>query len=609
MKGDNKTMKTKTLYFWASMVTMAGISACAYDTGETISYGNEIKLTADIASSRVTDLDYQSTQIVPGQQVGITITGADARHYNVPWQVGADGYLTNGGDAVHYVENKEVAITAYHPYDATWTGKEHSFSVKTDQSTKVGYLASDLLWTTERTSDKNLPVSLSFNHKLAKVNVTLTSTEVADLSGATISICGTRINTGFNPITGDLYDAPIPDVQEIKASVTTADAYTASAIVVPQTVAGGTSFIKVVQGGNTYHYTLPADKKLESGHSYHFTISLKGKAVQEGGMIPLGENLSMHPKGIALQYTGIEDFKDFFDVKYDEDLGKEIYSKFEDAFDFIFFLYNTTSDEFAYGGFAYAINRNISGLDKENADIAYRFGNPKKLKGISHLTSVNSIFSGGPFLHELAHYWGAAYIGQEYVTTTMSYETASHWGTSDINGVLGGFDYKTLKRNVDGNPKKYHATSSRAQAWGFAGFSQELSSGYYAPIELYLMGLLPADEVPDMHVFKGVSVENDTFGDGTFYAESEVTYTIEDFIARFGERIPDYQSSQKDFQALVVVVTDEPVSDEEWALIESDILKQEKQGPVNDEMQTNFWEATGGRATITLSGIDKFLKK
>ena len=43
-----------------------------------------------------------------------------------------------------------------------------------------------------------------------------------------------------------------------------------------------------------------------------------------------------------------------------------------------------------------------------------------------------------------------------------------------------------------------------------------------------------------MHVFKGVSVENDTFGDGTFYAESEVTYTIEDFIARFGERIPDF---------------------------------------------------------------------
>ena len=602
-------MKTKVLYFWASIVTMAGLSACDYDMGETISSGNEVKLTAEIASSRVTALDYQSTQIVPGQQVGVTIKGADARHYNVPWQVGVDGYLTNGGDAVHYVENKEVTITAYHPYDATWTGKEHSFSVKTDQSTNVGYLASDLLWATETTSDMDLPVSLSFNHKLAKVNVTLTSTDVSDLSGATISICGTHINTCFNPVTGDLYDALTPDVQEIKASVTTANACTASAIVVPQTVDGGTSFIKVVQGGNTYYYTLPADKKLESGHSYHFIISLKGKEVQEDGMIPLGENLSMHPKGIALQYTGVKNFMDFYDVKYDEAIGKEIYSKFEDAFDFIFFLYNTSGEEFAYGGFSYAINRDISGLDKEYTDIAYRFGNPKKLKSISHLTLVNSIFSAGPFLHELAHYGGAAYIGQEYVTTAGSYETPSHWGTSDINGVLGGFDYKTLKRNVDGNPKKYHATSSRAQAWGFDGFSQELSSGYYAPMELYLMGLLPADEVPDMHVFKGVSVENNTFGDGTFYAESEVTYTIEDFIARYGERVPDYQSSQRDFQALVVVVTDDPVSDENWALIESDILKQEKQGPVNDKEQTNFWEATGGRATITLSGIDKFLKK
>ena len=602
-------MKNKAYFLWASIATLAGLSACSDATEETLSSGNEIRLAAEISSSRVTALDYQSTQIVPGQQVGVTITGADAPHYNVPWQVGENGNMTNGGNAVRYVENKEVTVTAYHPYEATWTGKEHSFSVKTDQSTKEGYLASDLLWTIETASATDLPVSLSFDHKLAKVNVTLTSTDVPDLSGATISICGTRINTGFNPTTGNLYAPATPDVQDIKASVTTADAYTASAIVVPQTVAGGTSFIKVVQGAHTYHYTLPADRTLESGHSYHFTISLKGKEVQEDGMIPLGEHLSMHPKGIALQYTGIEDFKDFFDVNYDEAIGKEIYSKFEDAFDFIFFLYNTTSDEFAYGGFAYAIKRNISGLDKENTDIAYRFGNPKKLKSISHLTSVNSIFSGGPFLHELAHYWGAAYIGQEYVTTTMSYETASHWGTSDINGILGGFDYQTLQRNVDGNPKKYHATSSRSQAWGFNGFSQELSNGYYAPIELYLMGLVPAEDVPDMHVFKGVSIENDTFGDGTFYAESEVTYTIGDFIARYGERIPDYQSSQKEFQALVVVVTDKPVSDENWALIESDILKQEKQGPVNDERQTNFWEATGGRATITLSGIDKFLKK
>ena len=323
-------------------------------------------------------------------------------------------------------------------------------------------------------------------------------------------------------------------------------------------------------------------------------------------MISLGDNLSMHSKGLALQYEGITNLYEFFDAIYDEAICKKIYTKFEDAFDFIFFLYNTSGEEFSYGGFSYPINRNISGIGRENVDISSRFGTNGKLKNVNHLTFRTSLFSEGPFLHELAHHWGAAYIGQEYATPNGTYETESHWGTTDINGILGGFDYSTLERNVDGDPKKYRATCSRSKEWGFEGFSQELSNGYYAPMELYLMGLISASEVPDMHVFKNVKVEDYS---GTFYADSEITYTIEDFIAKYGERVPDYQSSQKDFRALVVVVTNEPVSAEHWTLIERDILNQEKQESANDMKQTNFWEATGGRATLTISGIDKFLKK
>ena len=230
------------------------------------------------------------------------------------------------------------------------------------------------------------------------------------------------------------------------------------------------------------------------------------------------------------------------------------------------------------------------------------------MKGIKHLTSRTSLFSAGPFLHELLHYWGAVDIGQEYALVDGSYRTDVHWGTSDINGVLGGFDYKTLKRNVDGNPQKYWATSTRAQEWGFDGFSQELSNGYFAPLELYLMGLIPSDEVSDMHVFNDVTIDNNTWGDGTFYAKSETVFTMEDFVKKYGVRKPDYQESQKEFRAIVVVVTDQPVSDEHWSLIKTDLLKQETPGTVNDEKQTNFWEATGGRATLTLSGIDQFLK-
>lgn len=334
------------------------------------------------------------------------------------------------------------------------------------------------------------------------------------------------------------------------------------------------------------------------------TLSIK----QSGGFLVIGNNLSMHPEGIALQYTGVADLQDFLYGNYEQKICKDIYSKFEDAFDFIFFLYNTSGEDFTLGGTAYPVKMDIEGIGKNKINSSALYGSKGYLKSVNHLTLRTSLFSAGPFLHELAHYWCAVDIGQEYALVDGSYRESIHWGTSDIDGILGGFNYQTLKRNVDGNPQKYWATSTRAQEWGFDGFSQELSNRYFAPIELYLMGLLPAESVPDMHVFHDVTLEQETWGDGTFYAKSESTITMDDFIKKYGKRKPDYKDSQKDFRALVVVVTDQPVSDEHWALIKEDMLKQEKQGAVNDKRQTNFWEATGGRATLSLSGIDKFLK-
>jgi hypothetical protein len=124
------------------------------------------------------------------------------------------------------------------------------------------------------------------------------------------------------------------------------------------------------------------------------------------------------------------------------------------------------------------------------------------------------------------------------------------------------------------------------------------------------MGLIPASEVPEMHVFKNVRTEkNDPWEDGIFYAESQETITIDDIIEKYGERIPNWTESQKDFRGLVVVLSDKKVSDNDWKTIKSDILIQEKASDDGDIQKANFWEATGGRATIKLSGIDELLKK
>ena len=271
-------MKKSKLLGWAFMA-LASITSCSDET-EVLTQESEIKLTSEITPSRVTSLDYQSTQIVAGQQVGVTITGATTSHNNVVWNVGENGALTNTGNAVYYGAG-DATITAYHPYNSA--SSSYTFSVNTDQSSEENYRNSDLLWATAASSKTENAVPLAFTHELAKINVTLVPEEnTMDLSGATISICNTKISTTFNPTTGAISDAS-GDPQEIKAGVTTADAKTASAIVVPQTVSSGSQFIKIVLGEKIFYYTLSAGKELKSGYSHNYTLTVKEQKVEVKG--------------------------------------------------------------------------------------------------------------------------------------------------------------------------------------------------------------------------------------------------------------------------------------------------------------------------------------
>ena len=281
----------KSKLLWLAFIVLTGITSCSNDSDEFLRQADEIRLTSEIALSRVASLDYQSTRIVEGQQVGVTITGARSEHRNTAWIVGESGELSNTGAPVYWAKG-DVSIRAYHPYSPAWNGTGHEFSVSTDQSNEENYRNSDLLWAAASSSVTERAVPLVFTHMLAKVNVTLRSEDIDDLSGAVISICGTGIATRFNPSDGTLSSAA-SNVAEIKAAVTTASSRTASAIVVPQTVASGTKFVKVELDGRTFHYTLPANKVLKSGYSHNYTLTVN-------------EN----KKSIELGYENVKDWKD-----------------------------------------------------------------------------------------------------------------------------------------------------------------------------------------------------------------------------------------------------------------------------------------------------------
>mgnify|MGYP003299183438 CR=1 FL=1 len=63
-------------------------------------------------------------------------------------------------------------------------------------------------------------------------------------------------------------------IADITAGITTNNAYTASAIIVPQAIEKGTKFIKLTNGNKDYYYTLAERKEYQSGHSYNYTLKI-----------------------------------------------------------------------------------------------------------------------------------------------------------------------------------------------------------------------------------------------------------------------------------------------------------------------------------------------
>ena len=272
-------MKNFSLMGWFLLTVSSVITACSNSTEENVLTKSEIKLTSEIIpASRVTSLDYQSIQISEGQHVGVTLLGAQNEQKNASWVVSANGKLDNTGQTSYWGDTN-LTIIAYHPYNAAWVGGDQNFSVSTDQSTNAGYSNSDLLWVSTLASFKDAPIGLKFTHKLAIIKVTLSSDDIANLSGATISICGTNISTGFNPTTGELFETE-ENIADIKAGVTEDNAYTASAIIIPQNVAKDTKFIKVTRDNKDFYYTLLKNKNYRSGYSYHYSLKLNETSME-----------------------------------------------------------------------------------------------------------------------------------------------------------------------------------------------------------------------------------------------------------------------------------------------------------------------------------------
>jgi hypothetical protein len=278
-----------------------------------------------------------------------------------------------------------------------------------------------------------------------------------------------------------------------------------------------------------------------------------------------------------------------------------VYAKFKDDFDFILLVQNEASSDLSYAGMYVGVSNAVSGITrnsngKDLYDTSAAAGSAGQLQGVIHFPTQNGICCG-PSLHEIAHRWANHAIGfdtlndpttsQEEVSMVAS-SSMPHWGISSVNGQLGGFDSATLEELGE----------NRYKAGAFGTFANGGNRLPYAPLELYLMGLIPASEVPDIISFSGLSATpEDFYGAQTWTAQQKITTSMTSIVEKLGVRSPDFSNSQKSFKALVLYLTETELSDAEMA----DYARQ-----ITDFEATFSW-ATDERAEISFQNLSNSL--
>ena len=280
-------------------------------------------------------------------------------------------------------------------------------------------------------------------------------------------------------------------------------------------------------------------------------------------------------------------------------LARDVYRSFHDVFDFLVFLsnldeYSDNTGRVPYGRYRPVMN-DTRGTGR---DLFFRrqYGSSGKLRGIVQFP-YNQGLRRGPALHELQHAWANYSVPTAY---------SSHWGFSSASGQLGGFDRSDL---VDLGGGRYSAGR-------FGTVANGGNSVPYSLIELYLAGLVGAEEVPDLWVAidgRWVVVDRrrvETEAGHPVFSASEVRdVTVEEIIAEFGPRVPGPEASQREFRAAVILLTDAdhpatPSQLEELSQTVSAFSTNREDG----SSRYNYFEATGGRASIAMGELSQVRK-
>ena len=254
-------MKRTTIHIFAAIALLFALAACTQDEAGFLPEGAEgtpIVFTATGLNSAATATAGTRAPVDGNwegvQSVAVLMDGTVKAYDVTPSTADPTSATLTSTDPYYWTNHKDITVTAWWPYTAGETTPP-AVKVKANQSTQKDFEGSDLIVADGQTVTYGSP-TLRFTHRTARVTIVLT-----DYTEGLASVQLTGLSTeGDNPDIITPYD---------KGSNT----YTA--IVAPQSVAAGTTFITCTfTNGKTFVYKMKNATDWQAGGEYTYTVSL-----------------------------------------------------------------------------------------------------------------------------------------------------------------------------------------------------------------------------------------------------------------------------------------------------------------------------------------------
>ena len=292
-------MKTNRFLYTGMLAGLLGLAGCQDDVlnnGQALELADRIVLSGEIdqlALKRVNDNgfcngDVMGVYIVDfnGNEPGtLQLTGN--RGDNVRHTFDETAYAWNSAYDLYWKDkHTHIDVYGYYPFGSPESIEAYDFTVQRDQNKAGedgemgGYEASDFLW--GKVADVTPTVSvirLPMQHRMANARVTLVEGE-GFAAGEWLETEKTVLATNLvREATINLADGTVTPAGDVEETATipsrTGDEW--RAIVVPQTVKGGTTLFSITIGGVAYTFTRDEDFTYVSGKMNNFSIRVDKK--------------------------------------------------------------------------------------------------------------------------------------------------------------------------------------------------------------------------------------------------------------------------------------------------------------------------------------------